>query len=179
MPSAIPISVLFVCLGNHCRSPAAHAVAAHHAAAAGVAHVVFDSAGTTSQHRGEPPHPLAVAEGARRGYRLGHLGRQIHPDDFRRFDLIVAMESSNIHDLRRLGGVLDQRDTPYRDVEPVQSQLLRRWDPFGMPGDEDLDDPWGNGPDAYRRMYDVIERCIPPLLEHLTWLVSERLDRAG
>ncbi len=169
----MPISVLFVCMGNHCRSPAAQAVAQHEAAKQGFRHVVFDSAGTTGHHRGDHPHPLAAAEGARRGYRVNHFGRLIHPDDFARFDLIVAMDSYNIDDLRRLGGSIDQRGGFYRTVEPQQLQLLRRWDPYGMPGDEEIADPWGKGPAAYREMFDVIERCIPPMVEHLAWLMSE------
>jgi protein-tyrosine phosphatase len=169
----VPISVLFVCLGNHCRSPAALAVAQKVAAERGVTGVVLDAAGTTGHHRGDHPHPLATAEGARRGYRLNHLGRLIHPDDFARFDLIVAMDTSNIDDLRRLGGSIDQRTDSYRGVEPEQLQLLRRWDPYAMPGDEDVADPWGQGADAYRAMYDVIERSVPPMIEHLAWLLSE------
>jgi protein-tyrosine phosphatase len=169
----MPISVLFVCMGNHCRSPAAHAVAQQVAAAEGLSNIVFDSAGTTGHHRGDHPHPLATAEGARRGYRVNHIGRLIHPDDFARFDLIVAMDSYNVDDLRRLGGSIDQRSGFYRTVEPEQLQLLRRWDPYGMPGDEEVADPWGKGPEAYRTMYDVIERCIPPMIQHLAWLMSE------
>ena len=55
----------------------------------------------------------------------------------------------------------------------MQLQLLRRWDPYAMPGDEDLPDPWGKPAIAYREMFDVIERCVPPLLDHLAWLMSE------
>jgi protein-tyrosine phosphatase len=173
MTSPTPISVLFVCLGNHCRSPAALAVARHVATAAACDTVRFESAGTSSHHRGDPPHALSVAEGRRRGYRLDDVGRLIHPDDFQRFDLIVAMDRSNVDDLRRLSGFDDQRTGTYRAVEPDQLQLLRRWDPFGMPGDENIADPWGKGAEAYREMYDVIERCMPPLVEHLVWLCSE------
>lgn len=167
-----PVSVLFVCLGNHCRSPAAHAVADH--LLAGRAFARFDSAGTSRGHVGDPPHPMARSEGAHRGYRLDHLGRQIHPDDFERFDLIVAMDRANVDDLERLRGGVDNRRGPYREVEPVQVQRLRRWDPFAMPGDEDVADPWGKGAYDYRKMFDVIERSIPPLLEHLEWLHEER-----
>jgi protein-tyrosine phosphatase len=168
-----PISVLFVCMGNHCRSPAALAVAHKVAAERGLDQVVFDAAGTTTHHRGELPHPLSSTEGAHRGYQVNHVGRPIHPDDFARFDLIVAMERSNIDDLRRLGGSLDQRTGFYRTVEPEQLQLLRRWDPFAMPGDENLLDPWGKPAVEYRTMYDVIERSVPPLIDHLAWLMSE------
>jgi protein-tyrosine phosphatase len=173
MSPAPLISVLFVCMGNHCRSPTAHAVALATARELGVSSVLFDSAGTTSHHRGDPPHPLAVAEGSRRGYRVDHVGRLIHPDDFTRFDLIVAMDGQNMDDLRRLSGRTDQRIGVYRSVEAEQMQLLRRWDPFAMPGDEEVTDPWGHGAEAYVTMFDVIERSVRPMVEHLSWLLSE------
>lgn len=173
MSPASPITVLFVCLGNHCRSPATLAVARHVASARGCESVHFDAAGTSSHHRGDLPHPLSAAEGAHRGYHLNHIGRLIHPDDFGRFDLIVAMDTTNIDDLRRLAGFNDQRTGSYCNVEPEQLQLLRRWDPYAMPGDENLVDPWGKGPEAYRAMYDVIERSVPAMVDHLMWLTSE------
>ena len=168
-----PIRVLFVCLANHRRSPAAHAVAQQLARRRGTKHVEFDSAGTGRSHVGERPHPLASHEGGLRGYHLNHIGRQIHPDDFDRCDLIIAMDRDNASDLGRLRGGEESRRSVYASVEPVQVQLLRRWDPFAMPGDEDLADLSGRAPRAYTEMFDVIERCVPPLIEHLEWLVSE------
>jgi protein-tyrosine phosphatase len=170
-----PVTVLFVCLGNHCRSPAAHAVgeAMVHGSPARIGDAQFDSAGTGGSHVGDRPHPMAVAEGAHRGYHIGHRARQIHPDDFARFDLIVAMDRNNVDDLERLRGGIEHRRSHYAHVEPVQVQLLRRWDPYAMPGDEDLPDPWGKEPSAYSEMYDVIERSMEPLLDHLAWLRSE------
>ncbi len=163
--SAPPVSVLFVCLANICRSPAAHAVAESLRAGRGFAR--FDSAGTSSHSAGALPNPMSSIEGAQRGYRVDHVVRQIHPDDFQHFDLIIGMDSRNIEDLERLRGGIDLRDASYREMEPVQLQLLRRWDPYSMPGDEDLDDPWGEPVDAFRAMYDVIERTMPHLLDHL------------
>jgi protein-tyrosine phosphatase len=168
------VSVLFVCLGNHCRSPSAHAVA--HAMARGDVSVQFDSAGTSRAHVGDVPHPLAVAEGALRGYSVDHFGRQIHPDDFARFDLIIAMDQMNVEDLERMRGGVEHRVGHITTVEPVQVQLLRRWDPYAMPGDEDLPDPWGQPNSAYGTMFDVVERTMPLLLDHLAWLRSEQPD---
>ena len=108
-----------------------------------------------------------------RGYHVGHVARQIHPDDFERNDLIIAMDRDNVADLERLRGGEESRRGFYPSVEPVQIQLLRRWDPFAMPGDEDLADPWGRPPRSYAEMFDVLERSITPLIEHLEWLVSE------
>ncbi len=166
-----PVSVLFVCLGNHCRSPSAHAVA--EAMLAGRPFARFDSAGTGRSHVGQLPHPLAAAEGGHRGYRVDHLGRTMHPDDFAEFDLMIAMDQMNVDDLERMRGGVDLRTSWYRNVEPVQLQLLRRWDPWAMPGDEDTTDPWGLGPAAYRTMFDTLERTIPALLAHLESLYLE------
>ena len=168
-----PLRVLFVCVGNHCRSPSALAVATHFARLHGTEHVTFDSASTGRGHIGDLPHPLASHEGGLRGYHVGHVGRQIHPDDFARCDLIIAMDRDNALDLERLRGGEESRRGFYSSVEPVQVQLLRRWDPFAMPGDEDIADPSGRPPRAYAEMFDVIERSIPLLIEHLEWLVSE------
>jgi len=168
-----PIRVLFVSVGNHCRSPAAHAVAMHVARQRGSTHIEFDSAGTGRDHIGDLPHPLASHEGGLRGYHLSHVGRQLHPDDFVRCDLIVAMDRDNAADLERLRGAEESRHGFYVSVEPMQIQLLRRWDPYAMPADEDLQDPVNRPPSAYAEMFDVIERSIPPLIDHLGWLVSE------
>lgn len=160
-----PVTVLFVCLGNICRSPAAHAVA--ETLRAGRDFARFDSAGTGNYHAGELPNPMSSTEGARRGHRVDHVVRQIHPDDFQRFDLIVGMDSRNIEDLERLRGGVDLRVGRYREMEPVQLHLLRRWDPYAMPGDEDVADPWGEPADAFRAMYDVVERTMPHLIDHV------------
>lgn len=166
-PRAIdgPVTVLFVCLGNICRSPAAHAVA--ETLRGGRDFARFDSAGTGGYHLGERPNPMSSIEGANRGHRVDHVVRQIHPDDFQRFDLIIGMDSRNIEDLERLRGGVDLREGPYRDVEPEQLHLLRRWDPYAMPGDEDLADPWSKPAEAFRAMYDVVERVLPHLIAHL------------
>lgn len=133
----------------------------------------FDSAGTGRSHAGQPAHPLTVTEGAHRGYRVNQRGRQIHPDDFAIYDLVVAMDGHNIEDLARMRGGVDLRSGHYRTVEPVQVVKLRRWDPYAMPGDDDVPDPWGGTPADYRQMFDTLERCMPPLLDHLEWLHRE------
>ena len=173
-PSAPPVSVLFVCLGNICRSPAAHAVAETLRAGRGFAR--FDSAGTGQYHAGELPNPMSSIEGANRGHRVEHVVRQIHPDDFQRFDLIIGMDARNIEDLERLRGGVDVREATYREMEPVQLHLLRRWDPYSMPADEDLDDPWGKSAPAFCEMYDVIERTVPHLLDHLQGMHRDYRD---
>lgn len=95
-------SVLFVCLGNICRSPTAEAVFRHRAAQAGLP-VVVDSCGTGGWHAGEPPYLPAIEAAARRGYDMRALrARQLTADDFRRFDHVLVMDRSNLADARAL-----------------------------------------------------------------------------
>lgn len=94
--------VLFVCLGNICRSPTAEGVFRNRAAAAGLS-VTVDSAGTGAWHVGEAPDGRAQAEARKRGYDLSHQrARQATAQDFRDFDLIFAMDRSNLANLTRL-----------------------------------------------------------------------------
>ncbi len=91
--------VLCVCLGNICRSPTAEAVLRH----LGGDRLEVDSAGTGDWHLGHPPHPPAIAAGRKRGYDLSPLrARQFEVEDFRRFDLILAMDKQNLVDIERL-----------------------------------------------------------------------------
>jgi protein-tyrosine phosphatase len=95
-------SVLFVCLGNICRSPLAEAAFRAEAARIGL-DAEADSAGTGDWHVGEPPDPRAQAVALRNGIDIGHLrARQVGPGDFRRFDHIVALDGQNLRDLTTL-----------------------------------------------------------------------------
>jgi protein-tyrosine phosphatase len=96
------ISVLFVCLGNICRSPLAEAAFRAEAERLGL-DVHIDSAGTGDWHSGHPPDPRAVAAAQRNGIDISHLrARQVRPEDFDRFDHIIALDRQNLRDLRRL-----------------------------------------------------------------------------
>lgn len=95
-------SVLFVCMGNICRSPLAEAAFRHAAAQADLA-VEVDSAGTGGWHAGDAPDRRAQAEALRHGIDIsGYRARQVMPEDFRRFGLILAADADNLDDLRRI-----------------------------------------------------------------------------
>ncbi len=93
--------ILFVCMGNICRSPTAEGVMRHFVAEAGLReHVFVDSAGTHGYHVGEPPDPRAQAAARRRGYDLSALrARKVVPADFAYFDLVLAMDFNNLEAL--------------------------------------------------------------------------------
>jgi len=95
-------SVLFVCLGNICRSPLAEAALRMEAVAAGL-DIVVDSAGTGDWHAGQPPDRRAQAEARRHGADIGgYRARQVKPVDFHRFSHIVALDAANLRDLKAL-----------------------------------------------------------------------------
>ncbi|MBV0932144.1 low molecular weight protein-tyrosine-phosphatase [Marinobacterium weihaiense] len=97
-------SILFVCLGNICRSPTAHGVFEHLLEQQGEsASYQVDSAGTAAYHIGKAPDPRSRAAARRRGYDLEDLrARAVEPEDFERFDYILAMDEANLRDLRSL-----------------------------------------------------------------------------
>lgn len=103
-----PVKVLFVCLGNICRSPAAEGLMEAVVATHGDQHNwVIDSAGTGDYHIGDLPDRRMRAHAARRGYDLTHRCRQISVSDFFDFDLIIGMDESNLRNLRRLAPTVE------------------------------------------------------------------------
>lgn len=152
--SDAPTSVLFVCLGNICRSPLAEGIFRHQAEISGLAdRFEVDSAGTGAYHTGEPPDSRSIAVAAAHGVRLTGTARQVTVGDFGRFDVIVAMDGSNRRSLRRL------RDGRARIV------MMRDYDPEA--GDPDVPDPYYGGPDGFERVYRILERACEGLLDEL------------
>ncbi len=150
-------SVLFVCLGNICRSPTAEAVFRVHAERAGLAErLLVDSAGTGNWHVGNPPDRRAIEHAAKRGYDLRPLrARQVAPADFERFAWILAMDRANLRDLEALRpqGYAGQLGL-FLDVGPAI-------------GVREVPDPYYGGRDGFERVLDLIEQASEALLERI------------
>ena len=161
----IPTSaVLMVCMGNICRSPTAEGVLRHKLELAGLARaVVVDSAGTHAWHQGEPPDPRSVQHARQRGYDLSTIrSRPIRPDDFERFDLILAMDWDNLT-------LLEEACPPRR------LSRLRRLAEFGpSPGSPVIPDPYQGGPDGFEHVLDLIEASCDGLVRHLSTTIFGR-----
>ena len=141
--------VLFVCMGNICRSPTAEGVFRHLRDEAGVAdEFIVDSAGTGGWHAGEPPDERATAAARSRGVTLASTARQVVAEDFDEFDVIVAMDTSNLRDLRRI-------------APPGTAHKLR------LLAGVDVPDPYYGGQDGFDEVFDLVERSCRALLDEL------------
>lgn len=157
-----PLRVLFVCLGNLCRSPTAEVVFRHYVHCAGLTHrIEIDSAGTHSQ-AGRSPDKRAQLVAERRGYPLKrNRTRQISERDFEEFDYILAMDKSNLAVLQsfcpeeqqhRMGLLMDYATRHH--------------------GKTEVPDPYFRGPESFETVLDMIEDAAEGLLNHLRILVD-------
>ncbi len=152
------VGILFVCLGNICRSPLAEGVFRHLVREAGTEEEFrIDSAGTGAWHVGNPPDPRSREVARRNGIELVGVARQVRPDDFDTFDLIVAMDLANRRDLEELAGDRDGR---------ADLALLRAFDPEAQE-DAEVPDPYYGGPDGFDEVFRMIRRSCAALLEDL------------
>lgn len=153
------IKVLFVCLGNICRSPAAEGVMQSLIDDAGLQGVFeVDSAGTYAGHQGELPDNRMRIHARRRGYELTHRSRPVKESDFERFDVIVAMDDSNYAKLRRLAPTPEE-----------EKKIVRMADYCRHPqGYDYVPDPYYEGAEGFELVLDMLEDACAGLLESLT-----------
>lgn len=150
------IAVLFVCLGNICRSPTAHGVFEQLVLAQGLSsHIRIDSAGTGDWHLGKQPDLRTIEAGQRRGYDLRHLrARQVTAVDFELFDYILAMDDKNLSNLQLL-----QPDN--------FNGTLRLFLPYGQGPLDEVPDPYSGGAEGFEQVLDMVEQAAQGLLRHL------------
>ncbi len=142
------MNILFVCLGNICRSVSAQAVCAHQLEIAQLTQIKTDSAGTGHWHIGEPPDKRAIKVGAQYGYDLSPLrARQISTEDFYQFDLILAMDKQNLSDLQQL--------------KPMDSQAnIELFLDYSQNQKQDVPDPYYGDAEGFTQMFElIIEAC--------------------
>ncbi len=149
--------LLFVCLGNICRSPSAENIMKHLLTEAGLGDRVYcDSAGTSSYHIGAPPDRRMQAAAQQRGLRLEGRARRFEPTDFEVFDLILAMDRDNYQD------ILSQ-DPPgkYRDKVKLMCDYAREHEEREVP------DPYYGGPEGFNGVIDLLLDACGGLLAEL------------
>ena len=154
---ASPVRVLFVCLGNICRTPTAHGLFRQQLEQAGLSgQVEVDSAGTGHWHLGKAPDPRTTAAARARGVDLGDLrARQVTAEDFHRFDYVLAMDRSNLLDLQSLA------------PEGHKAHLGLFLD-FASLGDvSEVPDPYYGGDQGFEQVLDLVEDAGLGLLAHL------------
>jgi protein-tyrosine phosphatase len=156
-----PYRVCLVCLGNICRSPMAETVLRAEVAAAGLdGAVVVDSAGTGDWHVGDAMDPDARKALAGRGHDGSgpktHQARQFEPSWLAERDLILAMDSRNLADLRRMAR-----------AQGEDTDRIRLFGEVGEIGGRDIPDPWGGGPDEFGHVLDLLGAAAPVIAARL------------
>lgn len=151
------IKVLFVCMGNICRSPTAEAVFRHYVETAGLAgHILIDSAGTHDYHVGDVPDLRAQRAAQQRGYDMSGLrGRQVEEGDFHRFDYVLAMDKANLAILQRL-------------APPAGGAQMRLFLEYARHhAEREVPDPYYGGADGFERVLDMVEDAAEGLLQYI------------
>lgn len=149
--------VIFVCLGNICRSPTAEAIFRALVREARRTDVTCASAGTGRWHVGEPPDPRAIETARGRGVPMDHLGQQFTRADFARYDLVIVVDASVARAVRGLAP----------DAEAAAKvRLLRAYDPASPP-EADVPDPYYGDRDDFEAVYDLCAAACRGLLASL------------
>lgn len=149
--------ILFVCLGNICRSPLAEGLFGEAVAAQGLqARYEADSAGTNRYHTGELPDPRTRQNAESHGLVLTHRARTFGPADFDEFDLIVCMDQQNVQNVLALAR---------NAADEAKVRLMRLHDP--EPGDGQVPDPYFGGADGFEQVYQILQRATLGLLSRL------------
>jgi len=145
--------VLFVCLGNICRSPLAEAIFNDKVKDLGW---IGDSAGTAAYHVGEQPDSRSIKVSLDHGIPISHRAKQFEAKDFEQFDFVIAMDRNNYNDMKSVAeGAVNNL------------YLLRKFDPNSSSDDLDVPDPYYGGEDGFVKVFEMIDRSIDPLITYI------------
>jgi len=150
------LKILFVCLGNICRSPLAEAIFKEKVRRRGLDDKVFaDSCGTSNYHIGDPPDERTLMNASKNGIVIEHCGRQLAEEDLRDFDYILAMDHSNMRNILSL-----QNSASFSH----KIQLMRDYDPLGQ---GEVPDPYYGGESGFQEVFEILDRTMERFLNHL------------
>jgi protein-tyrosine phosphatase len=150
------IKVLFVCLGNICRSPLAEAVFKHKVKERGLENYIeADSCGTANYHVGDCPDVRTIANAKKNGIRIDHLGRQLKPSDLVYYDFILAMDEKNHSNILRLENAHDHKH---------KISLMRHFDPIDK---GDVPDPYYGKEEDFQKVYDILNRTMDNFIKQI------------
>ena len=151
-----PLRLLFVCLGNICRSPAADGIMSQMAEKEGLGEeITVDSCGFYGGHAGDLPDLRMRKAALQRGYRLEHRSRTIRPSDFDNFYRIFGMDASNLEDLRDAAPTLEAEEK----ILPMAALALHH------PGTDAVPDPYWSGADGFYMVLDLLEDSCASLID--------------
>ncbi len=148
---------MFVCLGNICRSPAAHAVLESRISTAGLNNLIsVESSGTDAYHVGENADSRMCRTAGNHGVRINHKSQRFSVSDFDRYDMIIAMDQQNYRTLQSFSRGIDDESkiVSFRDFDPI--------------GPGDVPDPWYGGPEGFERVWDILDRTSDVILDRIS-----------
>jgi protein-tyrosine phosphatase len=159
------VEVCFVCLGNICRSPLAQGVFETLVKAEGLQdRIIISSAGVGNWHVGNPPDSRMQQTARNHGVHLNSRARQFQAIDFKRMDLVLAMDHSNLSALQQMRPASELQDKLF---------LFRSFDPENK-GDLEVPDPYYGGDKGFETVYQMVEQTCPEVLQHLKNILAKK-----